>query len=325
MKITAEAPSNIAFIKYWGLVDSVLRIPTNGSISMNLSGLKTTTTVEFADTYTVDDITINGTRDALALARVSAHLDRIRKVANIDARAKVVSKNNFPTATGLSSSASGFAALTVAASRAAGLDLSEKDLSILARQASGSACRSIPGGFVEWISGTDTRTSYAQSIFPADWWDIVDIVVTVSHDEKKIATTKAQQYSRTSPFFKTRLANIDEKIKKIKECIKNRDFISFGELVEAEALELHAIMMTSNPSFLYLYPETLRLMHLVQTWRSEGLPVYFSLNTGHNIHIISQSITCKDVLDRINRASPHYQSILCSNTVGTLICQESLF
>src|SRR3989338_2246863 len=147
MKATAIGPSDIAFTKYWGRKDEVLRLPENGSISMVLSNLLTTTTVEFSPEYKKDQITINGGGLEEGEAyRVIKHLDRIRNMAKINYKAKVVSKNNFPIGTGLSSSASGFAALTIAASSAAGLNLSEKELSILSRQASGSSCRPIAGG-----------------------------------------------------------------------------------------------------------------------------------------------------------------------------------
>ncbi|HSA83846.1 MAG TPA: diphosphomevalonate decarboxylase, partial [Patescibacteria group bacterium] len=142
MKATAVAPSNIAFIKYWGKKDEILRLPENGSISMNLSNLLTTTTVEFSDSYKQDMVIYNGAKESLVGNRAITHIDRIRKLAKIATNVKVVTENNFPSSTGLSSSASGFAALTVAASNAAGLKLSEKELSVLARQGSGSACRS---------------------------------------------------------------------------------------------------------------------------------------------------------------------------------------
>src|SRR3990167_3408608 len=135
MKITAIAPSNIAFTKYWGRKDEILRLPENGSIAMCLSNLLTTTTVEFSKDFTQDKVIINGGGvEQDEAQRVIKHLDRVRKLAQINERAKVVSNNNFPIGTGLSSSASGFAALTVAASAAAGLKLSKKELSILARQ-----------------------------------------------------------------------------------------------------------------------------------------------------------------------------------------------
>src|SRR3989339_1401000 len=206
MKATAIAPSNIAFTKYWGRKDETLRLPENGSICMCLSNLLTTTTVEFSQGYQQDEVTINGGGlEAGEAKRIIKHLDRIRKPAGIDRKAKVVSNNNFPTGTGLSSSASGFAALTLAASKAAGLDLSEKDLSILARQGSGSACRSIPGGFVEWLDGDTSETSYAVQIFPPNHWDIIDIVAVVSENKKEVSTSVGQQSAQSSPFMEVRL------------------------------------------------------------------------------------------------------------------------
>ena len=211
MKKTAIAPTNIAFIKYWGRKDEVLRLPTNGSVSMNLSGLSTTTTVEFDKKYSKDEVIINGFQNEKESLRVTKHLDRIRNLAHISEKAKVVSNNNFPSATGLSSSASGFAALSVAGSSAAGLKLDTKELSILARQGSGSACRSIPDGFVEWIDGDISETSYAKSIFPADYWDIVDIVTIVSDEKKDVLSSEGQRLVGTSPFMPTRLKHMSEK------------------------------------------------------------------------------------------------------------------
>jgi len=286
MKATAVAPSNIAFIKYWGKRDEDLRIPLNSSISMNLSNLTTETTVEFSEKFEKDEVLIDGIFDIQVAKRVVGHLDRVRKLAGIKSRAKVISKNNFPASTGLSSSASGFAALTLAATAACGLQLSEKELSILARKGSGSACRSIPDGFVEWIAGNSDETSYAKSIFPVNWWDIVDIVCILSCKPKEIPTSIGQRYVSTSPFMITRLKKINNKIKLVKKYIANRDFTRFGEIVEHEALELHAIMMTSYPSLIYLYPESINLINSIYRLREEGLECYFTINTGHNLHII---------------------------------------
>src|SRR3989338_3043782 len=225
MKATAIAPSNIAFTKYWGRKDETLRLPENGSICMCLSNLLTTTTVEFSQGYQQDEVTINGGGlEAGEAKRIIKHLDRIRKPAGIDRKAKVVSNNNFPTGTGLSSSASGFAALTLAASKAAGLELSEKELSILARQGSGSACRSIPSGFVEWLDGNTSDTSFALSIFPPDYFGIIDVVVVVSTEKKFLATSKGQQSARTSPFFEKRLDLIKNKIDRVKKAIEDKNF-----------------------------------------------------------------------------------------------------
>ena len=159
----------------------------------------------------------------------------------------------------------------------------------MARQASGSACRSIPTGFSHWHKGRSSQSSYAESIFSASHWQLTDLVAIISHQTKSVPTSIAQQSAFTSPFFRERLKRIPDKIKALLIYIKKRDFQSFGKLVEAESLELHSIMLTSSPSYIYLFPETLKLMHQVKSWRKKGLDVYFSLNTGHNLHVLCQN------------------------------------
>lgn len=358
MKATAVAPSNIAFIKYWGRKDEVLRIPENGSISMNLSNLLTTTTVEFSQDLKHDVISIirhSGERKRLQnlsssrlrqvrdsglvhysslarmtgfgqyeIQRVIEHLDRVRALANINYKAKVVAKNNFPTGTGLSSSASGFAALTLASTKATGLNLSEKELSILARKGSGSACRSIPDGFVEWIDGDSNETSYSVSLFPPDYWDIVDVVAIVSKDRKEIPTTEGQKLARSSPFFPVRLKRIKEKTQVIKKYIREKHFEAFGEMIEQEALELHAIMLTSTPSLIYWLPETLKVMHAVKKWRQEGLEVYFTVNTGQDIHLICQKKDVEKAIKKIEEISDVQETIVNYPSKGAHLIQDGL-
>ncbi|MFA9263149.1 MAG: diphosphomevalonate decarboxylase [Undibacterium sp.] len=280
MKKTAVAPTNIAFIKYWGRKNEELRLPENGSVSMCLSDMTTTTTVEFSESFAEDSVTINGAGAASEASRVVKHLDRIRALAGITHKASVVSENSFPTATGLSSSASGFAALSLAASSAAGLNVSEKELSILARQGSGSACRSIPSGFVEWLDGSTSETSYAVSLYPPDHWDVIDIVAVVSDDRKDISTSEGQTRFNTSPFRAARVAGMNSKIVECKKALETKDFTKLGEITEAEALNMHAVMLTSQPPLIYWTPGTLEIMKLVQQWRREGLEVYFTMNTG---------------------------------------------
>lgn len=326
MKTTAIAPSNIAFTKYWGKKDEILRLPENGSISMSLSNLLTTTTVEFSPDYTKDEVIINGgSVEEDEAQRVIKHLDRVRNMANINLKAKVVSSNNFPIGTGLSSSASGFAALTLAATKAAGLDLSEKQLSILARQGSGSACRSIPSGFVEWLDGDTSETSYAVQIFPTDYWDIADVVAIVSEGKKQVPTSLGQQSARSSPFMQTRLSRMKEKNKKIKQFIKQKNFKEFGELIEQEALELHTIMLTQYPPLIYWTPGTLNLMKLVSHWRAEGLPVYFTINTGQDIHLICEQKNADAVVKKIKALEEVKDIIVNTPGEGTKLSSNNLF
>lgn len=331
MKATAIAPSNIAFIKYWGKKDEILRLPENGSISMNLSNLSTITTVEFNPKFKKDEIIINNQKEENEGSRAIKHLDRIRKLAKINLnpsaslRARVVTKNNFPTGTGLSSSASGFAALTVAGAKAAGLNLSEKELSILARQGSGSACRSIPDGFVEWLDGDTSDTSYGVSLYPESYWNIVDVVAIVSKNKKEVSTSEGQKLAASSPFFPVRLERISRKIKLIKKYLQEKDFKNFGELLEAEALELHTIMLTSSPSLIYWLPGTLRVMHAVKRWRQEGLGVYFTVNTGQDIHLICQKKDFEKVTKKTEEISDVQKTIINYCSKGAHLTEDYLF
>jgi diphosphomevalonate decarboxylase len=289
MKAQAWAPINLALIKYWGKVDEQKRLPANSSLSINLSNLGTTTAVEFKKDWRQDRVRLDGKElEGEKKDRVIEQLDRVRQLAKINWRAQVESKNEIAMGVGLSSSASGMAALSLAATAAANLKLKTKDLSRLARLGSGSACRSIPDGWVEWLKGSSDKTSYAQSIFPADWWDIRVLVVFLSQKEKTVSSTAGQALAATSPFFQSRLKGIKPKIKEMKQVIKDRNFPRLGELVEAEALSLHAIMLTSQPSLVYWLPETVRVIRAVRDWRQAGLEGYFTINTGQNVFVLSQ-------------------------------------
>lgn len=287
---TAQAFANIAVIKYWGRKDEALRVPANNSISINLSDISTVTTVEFMSGPGADIIYIDGRPvEEAEQSRISAHLDRIRKMAGIHGSARVESRNNFPKGTGLASSASGFAALSLAASCAAGLSLSEKELSILARLGSGSACRSIPSGFVEWKAGTSARSSYAYSLYSPDYWDIRDVIAIVGSEAKKVGSTEGQHAVKTSPFYMARLQEMPRKIRAMKAALRNRDFSAFGEIAEAEAINMHATMLTSRPALIYWTPATVRIMQEIINWRSGGLESYFTIDAGPNVHVLCLS------------------------------------
>lgn len=302
MKTTATAPANIAVIKYWGRKDDRLRLPANNSISINLSDISTLTSVEFLDGLHDDVVSIDGRAlEGGERDRITTHLDRVRNMAGIRLRAKVESKNNFPKGTGLASSASGFAALSLAASCAAGLSLSERQLSMLARLGSGSACRSIPSGFVEWKAGTSDSGSYAYSLYPADYWDIRDVIAIVGRDAKKVGSTEGQAAVGTSPFYKARVREMPQKIRNIKAALRTRDFSEFGEIAEAEALSMHATMLTSKPALIYWMPATLRIMHEVINGRSSGLESYFTIDAGPNVHVLCLAKAANQLQKRLAR------------------------
>ncbi|KKQ37743.1 MAG: Diphosphomevalonate decarboxylase [Candidatus Roizmanbacteria bacterium GW2011_GWA2_37_7] len=325
MKATAIAHPNVALIKYWGRKDEKLRLPTNGSISINLSEMTTTTTVEFSENYKSDHIQIDKQNLFDEADRVIKHLDQIRTIVNSALKAKVVSENNFPSSTGLSSSSSGFAALTVAATTALGLKLSEKQLSVLARLGSGSACRSIPDGWGEWNDADTSEGSYAHSIFPKDHWDIADVVAVVSSEKKDISTSKGQKLAQTSPFFEARQASMNHKLNTLKIIITNKNFQKFGEFVEAEALNMHAVMITSSPSLIYWSVGTIQLMKQIKKWRAEGMPAYFTINTGQDIHILIEQKNVKKLICKLQELM--YVKKIIQNTVssGTFTSKSHLF
>lgn len=325
MKSTAIAPSNIAFTKYWGRKNEKLRLPMNGSIAMTLSNLLTTTTVKFDSELKQDDITINHEKIEQEVEKVIKHLDRIRKLADIKTFAKVVSINSFPTGTGLSSSSSGFAALTVAASAAAGLRLSEKELCILSRQASGASCRSIPAGFVEWLDGDTSEKSYAKTIFSKNHWDLADIVAVVSKERKDVATSQGHEKANTSAFMETRIKRMKKKNELVKKLITERDFQKFGEFIEEEALELHAIYITQIPSLIYLTPESLMVIKLCKKWRKEGLPVYFTVNTGQDVHLIVEKKNVNKLIKKLEELSEVKKIIVNYPGEGARLTNRHLF
>jgi diphosphomevalonate decarboxylase len=300
--ITAIAHPNIALIKYWGNRDPSLRLPANGSISITLENLETRTSVEFSDSLKSDQITINDKRaTGEAFTRVQEHLNRIRILADVDNPAMVRSNSTFPQSAGLASSASGFAALSLAATNAVGLDLSMTELSILARKASGSACRSIFGGFVEWHVGEDDRHSFAEKIAERDHWDLIDVIALVSEAEKDIGSTSGHAAASSSPLQSARVADAPRRLELCRKAILNRDFSSLAKIVEEDSNMMHAVMLTSSPPILYWEPATLTIMHQVQSWRAEGLQVCYTIDAGANVHCICTSASALEVQRRLGR------------------------
>lgn len=297
---TTVAPANIAFIKYWGVRDSARVLPFNGSISMNLDRCLTTTTVTFDSALTSDEVTLTlfgketQTAAGTQRTRVTAHLDRLRALAGVSTRARVESENNFPSDAGIASSAAAFAALTLAGAAALGLDVSERELSRLARlSGSGSASRSIPTGFVEWHVPNGMfnaeawdRDSYAFSLAPPEHWALADLVAVVDAGAKKIGSAENHTLATTSPYFATRLEGIGERLAATRAAIARRDLTLLGETMEADAVSMHVVCMTSNPASFYWNAGTMQVIHAVRGWREAGLESYFTIDAGPNVHVI---------------------------------------
>ena len=268
---------------------------------MNLEGLTTRTQVTFDPSLASDILILNGKHlTGAAFSRVSLHLEHIRRLAGISTFAQVTSENNFPTGTGIASSASAFAALTLAATAAAGLQLSESELSRLARTGSGSACRSIPAGFVEWQVGDGDLDSYAFSLAPPEHWDLVDCIAIISREHKPTSSTEGHALAHTSSLQSARLAQAPRHLEICRRAILEKDFDCLAEIVELDSNLMHAVIMTSDPPVLYWKPATIAIMHQVQSWRKSGVPACYTIDAGPNVHVICQASSAEKVFQGIS-------------------------
>ncbi len=326
-KVTAEAHSNIALVKYWGKGDSVLRLPVNSSAAIALDNLTTTTTVEFRDELTKDEVELVGAGfDEGEALKVSQHLDRVREMAKVNLKAKVVSKNSFPKAAGMASSASGFAALSAASASALGLNLSNKELSILARQGSGSASRSIPGGVSVWHAGVSSETSFAEPIsYPKDWDLHVLLVMAEDTSVKKVGSTEGMALATTSPYFKSAVAEAEQNIARLTKAMEEGNWLAFGKVIEDECFRLHMLCMTTTPNILYWRGVTVEVFQKLLSIRNQGIEAFFTVDAGPHVHVVCKGkdvIALKDELSKI----PGIKTIIeCGIGEGAKITENHLF
>ena len=313
---TAIAHPNIAFIKYWGNRDHRLRVPSNGSISMTLGKLTTRTSVNLDPGHKTDKLVINGEETGgKPFERVTEFIDHLREITGIDYRAETISENNFPSGAGIASSASGFAALSLAAAEAFGLEYSERELSRLARLGSGSASRSIPAGFVECFTGDTEEEAYAESFAGPEYWKLVDLIAVISVEHKQTGSTEGHQLADTSILQTARVADTPDRLKHCKKSILERNFSPFAEIVELDTALMHAVMMTSNPQLLYWEPGTLQIIKAVRNLRADGLEVCYTIDAGANVHVICTQDSRADVLEGLSKIS-EIQEILVSEPGG---------
>ncbi|XXF80341.1 diphosphomevalonate decarboxylase [Myxococcaceae bacterium GXIMD 01537] len=286
MKATALAHPNIALVKYWGKRDDALILPHQSSLSLTLSPLSVTTTVEFGAGQ--DHVEINGhTAKGSERERVLRVLDAVRAEAGgAPGPARMVSRGDFPAAAGLASSAAGFAALAVAARAAAGLPADPKVASLLARLGSGSACRSVQGGFCEWRRGerADGTDSYAVQRFSAEHWPELRMVVAIlNRDEKDVKSRDGMKHTvDTSPYYPAWVKDAEEEVPRANELIARKDLEALGELSERNAWRMHSASFAANPPLCYMLPNTLGLIHHLREQRKKGIPVWFTLDAGPN-------------------------------------------
>ena len=290
MKAAARARANIALVKYWGKADhGPLNIPAVGSISITLDALWSDTEVHFDGSLAADELTLNGQHRPEQLDRVCRCLDLLRARAGAAHAARITSRNNFPTGAGLASSASGYAALTAAAVAALNLELTPRELSIVARQGSGSAARSIFGGFVEMQAGTrpDGSDSYAEALMPAEAWPLELVVAVTALDEKQVSSRAGMTRSAaTSPYFPAWVARSPSDLKQGREAILNRDFESLADVAERNCLSMHGAAMAARPPLLYWNGATIACLEAVRELRRAGVPVFFTIDAGPQLKAV---------------------------------------
>lgn len=340
MKATAISPANIAFIKYWGRLDHQLFLPVSTTNSMNLDACLATTTVEFNSSWKKDQVVIaddigqerkvtpqGGQKDQ----NIFHTLDRMRKLAKFKGGAKVYSKLTFPVGAGIASSAAGLSALVGAGYAALGLrEQKVDDPQELSREirlsGSVSAARSSHDGFTEHLFAKNHQGAYTVQIAPPNHWDLVDLVAVVARQEKKISSALGHELADSSPFWNARLDYLSGKATKTKEAILQKDFLKLAKLAQDDTLNMHAVMMTSTPRALYFTAGTMQILKAIESWQdNEGWPVFFTIDAGANVHVITTQ-DFKDVIYKALSQCSMVQSILVNNpAIGLRITDHHIF
>jgi diphosphomevalonate decarboxylase len=289
LRAASQAQPNIALIKYWGKRDAALNLPVVGSISITLESLWTRTDVRFVPDQQEDRVSLNGRTDAAEARRIGKCLDLLRERAGVEYGAHVVSHNNFPTAAGLASSASGFAALVHAGAAALDLDLSLQEQSELARRCSGSAARSIFGGYVEWAHGTlaDGSDSVARPLLDAGAWPLRVAVAITSTAAKQVGSTEGmRRTAETSPYQAAWIDTQEADLSMARDAIRARDFDALARISEYSCLKMHALALAAQPGLLYWNGATVECMHRVRALRQQGVPVFFTVDAGPQLKAV---------------------------------------
>ncbi len=311
---SARACANIALVKYWGKRESVLNLPAAGSLSLTLAALKTDTDVVFDPELEADSIVINGiVTNPAEIKRVSKFLDLVRERAGIGTRARVASVNYFPTASGLASSASGFAALALAATRAAGLTVTPKELSMLARRGSGSAARSVFGGFARMHAGDRDEDAYAEPIAsPLAARVRMVIAIVAGGAPKHTGSRDAMEHcAATSPLYPAWLELVPRDLAVAERALAAGELAALGELAEANALAMHASAIAARPAVIYWQPATLAALACVRALRDDGAAAWATMDAGPHVKVLT-SVENAAAVEAGVRAVPGVTSTMIS-------------
>jgi diphosphomevalonate decarboxylase len=289
MQATAIAHPNIALVKYWGKRDTARNLPAVGSISITLDGMSTTTDVRFDPGLDADSFSLDGSSPPKMVDRVRHCIGLFRERLDRVPHAAVTSSNDFPTGAGLASSASGFAALVVAVDRALASDLDEEALGAIARRCSGSAPRSLRGGFVElgFVPGSGRSETFVRELLAPDAWPLEVVIAITSDEEKSIGSTEGMTHTAaTSPYYREWVAASDGSIDRARRAILGRDFDALAEVAEASCLGMHAVMMAARPGLLYWNGTTVECIHRLRELRRSGVGVFFTIDAGPQVKAV---------------------------------------
>ncbi len=303
-RAAAFAPVNIALTKYWGKRDHEINLPLAPSISVTLAELGTLTVVRPEPELTGNRILVNDKPlDPKGLVKVGRVMRAVRALAGTEVKAGIRAVNTVPTAQGLASSASAFAALAKAAVTAYNVDISDEDLSGLARTGSGSACRSIHGGWVLWNKGErdDGTDSTSERLLTPEEWPLRVVVAHIGEGPKKISSTEGMKLSEsTSPFFDSWIETCHRDVEECKVAMINRDMQHLAHVVEGNALAMHATMLATRPGLVYWQPATLGVVHAVRRLRNEkGLSCLFTIDAGPSVVVLTEASDLSQVADAV--------------------------
>ncbi|GHH96326.1 diphosphomevalonate decarboxylase [Streptomyces capillispiralis] len=305
----AVAHPNIALIKYWGKRDEHLVLPFNDSLSLTLDVFPTTTKVRLEPDADADRVVMDG---AIArgevLRRTTAFLELVRELAGRRERAVVETRNTVPVGAGLASSASGFAALALAAAHAYGLSLGAAQLSRLARRGSGSAARSVFGGFVVWHAGDPDapdpdHTSYAEPVTDARL-DASLVAVVLDAGPKAVSSREAMRRTvATSPLYRGWVTDSHADLARMRTALRDGDMACVGEIAERNALGMHATMETARPAVRYLTSASTTVLDEVRRLRREGVGAWATMDAGPNVKVLCASADAEQVAARMREVT----------------------
>jgi diphosphomevalonate decarboxylase len=294
VSVIAEAHPNIALVKYWGKRDGLDNVPATPSLSITLSQLRTRTRIDVDPSLPEHSVRLNGTvvRDA----KIDACVARLVARSDVpDAKLRIVTDNDFPTAAGLASSASGFAALVVALDTALGLRLTPVERSLEARRASASAARSLYGGFVTLSGDAESNSWVARPELDAAAWPLAIVIAICSEKPKAVPSGAGMRQSTTSPFYSRWIDTGAADFAAARDAVANRDFDRLGAIAEANCLAMHAVMLSARPALVYWTGATVDCIDCVRRLREAGEPVFFTIDAGPQVKAVCEPTSAERV------------------------------